>query len=47
MKAKRKSGYDILVIVVMIILAILMIFPLYWIITGSFKDAAAINAAVP
>lgn len=47
MKAKRKSGYDILVIVVMIILAILMIFPLYWIITGSFKDAAAINAAIP
>ena len=47
MKAKRKSGYDILVIVVMIILAILMIFPLYWIITGSFKDAVAINAAVP
>lgn len=47
MKAKRKSGYDILVIVVMVILAILMIFPLYWIITGSFKDAAAINAAVP
>lgn len=34
-------------IVVMIILAILMIFPLYWIITGSFKDAAAINAAIP
>ena len=31
----------------MIILAILFIFPLYWIITGSFKDAGAINAVIP
>lgn len=46
-KLKQKTGYDIFVLVVMILLAVLMIFPLYWIITGSFKDAAAINAANP
>ncbi len=46
-KLKQKTGYDIFVFVVMIILAILMIFPLYWILTGSFKDAAAINAVNP
>ncbi len=46
-KLKQKTGYDIFVLVVMILLAILMIFPLYWIMTGSFKDAAAINAANP
>lgn len=44
---KRKTGYDILVMVIMVILAILFIFPVYWIVTGSFKDAAAINAANP
>ena len=43
----KKKAYDILVAVVLILLAIFFIFPLYWIITGSFKDAAAINAAVP
>jgi len=46
-KLNQKTGYDVFVLVVMILLAILMIFPLYWIITGSFKDAAAINAANP
>lgn len=44
---KTKKTYDIFVMIIMIILAILFAFPLYWIITGSFKDAAAINAAVP
>ncbi len=44
---KTKKTYDVIVMIVMIILAILFAFPLYWIITGSFKDAAAINAAVP
>ena len=34
-------------IVVLILLAIFFIFPLYWIITGSFKDAIAINAQTP
>lgn len=46
-KLKKKTGYDVFVMVVMVILALLMIFPLYWIVTGSFKDAAAINAVNP
>lgn len=44
---QRKTAYDILVLIIMIILAILFIFPVYWIVTGSFKDAAAINAVNP
>lgn len=44
---KRRTGYDVLVMVIMVILAVLFIFPIYWIITGSFKDAVAINAANP
>jgi len=44
---KRRSGYDILVLAIMIVLAVLFIFPVYWIVTGSFKDAAAINAVNP
>lgn len=39
---KRTTGYDIIVLVIMVILAILFIFPVYWIVTGSFKDAAAL-----
>ncbi len=46
-KLKAKKPYDIVVLIIMIIIALLFIFPLYWIITGSFKDAGAINAAVP
>lgn len=44
---KRTSAYDIIVMVIMIFLALLFIFPVYWIVTGSFKDAATINSAVP
>jgi len=43
----KKKAYDILVAVILVLLAVFFIFPLYWIITGSLKDAAAINAAVP
>lgn len=46
-KVTNKKPYDYFVLIVMIILAILFAFPLYWIITGSFKDAAAINAVIP
>lgn len=46
-KVTKKKPYDYFVLIVMIILAILFAFPLYWIITGSFKDAAAINAVIP
>ena len=33
--------------VVLVIIALLFIFPLYWIITGSFKTPQAVNARVP
>lgn len=47
MLKKKLTPYRIICIVLLVILAILMIFPLYWIITGSLKDAAAINAVSP
>ncbi|MDD3430174.1 MAG: carbohydrate ABC transporter permease [Oscillospiraceae bacterium] len=49
MKTSRKKidFYQVVCIVILVLFAILMIFPLYWILTGSVKDAAAINAAVP
>lgn len=44
---KRTKGYDVIVLIIMLMLAVLFIFPVYWIVTGSFKDAIAINAAKP
>lgn len=44
---KRTKGYDVLVLIIMLMLAVLFIFPVYWIVTGSFKDAIAINAVKP
>lgn len=44
---KRINPYKAVSVVIIAILAFLFIFPLYWILTGSLKDAAAINAAVP
>ena len=41
------TGYKVVTIVILILLAIFFIFPLYWIVTGSFKDAIAINARTP
>ena len=46
-KGGRSNGYRVFAIVILILLAIFFIFPLYWIITGSFKTAMAINAKVP
>ena len=46
MKTKSK-GYRIFSTVVIVILAVLFTFPLYWIITGSFKTAKEINAKTP
>ena len=40
-------AYKIFSLVVLIVLAFLFIFPLYWIITGMFKPPAAINSPVP
>ncbi len=44
---QRVTPYQVSSIVVLIILAVLFTFPLYWIITGSFKDPRAINSPVP
>ena len=36
-KLKKMSAYAILAIILISIMAVLFAFPLYWIITGSFK----------
>lgn len=43
----RSRAYKIFSIVVLVILAILFLFPLYWIITGAFKPATDIYAQKP
>ena len=47
--AEKKSWtpYRVITVIALAVLAFLFLFPLYWIITGSLKDAAAINAAAP
>ena len=42
-----RSAYKIFSIVVLVILAILFLFPLYWIVTGAFKPATDIYATEP
>lgn len=44
---EKTSVYKVIGIIVLVILALLMLFPLYWIITGSFKDARTINSRTP
>ena len=39
--------YQVLCVIALIIVALLFTFPLYWIITGSFKGPQAVNAKVP
>ena len=43
----QSRGYKIFVVIVLALLAVLFIFPLYWILTGSLKDAITINARTP
>lgn len=43
----RKTTYDVIAVIVLIIMAILFIFPLYWIVTGAFKTGAEINSVTP
>ena len=43
----RSMGYKIFSVEVLVILAFLFIFPLYWIITGALKPPAAINSPKP
>lgn len=47
MKFNRSTCYKIISVVVIGIVAAAFAFPLYWIITGSFKTSAAINATTP
>ncbi len=44
---QKTSAYQVISVIILIVLAILFTFPLYWIITGSVKEAAVINAATP
>ena len=43
----QTTAYQVASVVLLIILAFLFTFPLYWIITGSFKGPQAVNARVP
>lgn len=45
--SKKNLAYRIISFIILIILAILFIFPLYWIITGMFKPMTAINSPTP
>ena len=46
--SKRKNPvYEITSVVLIVIFAILFLFPLYWIITGSFKTGKAVNSVTP
>ena len=41
------TAYKVFAVVILIMWAIFFLFPLYWIVTGSFKSAIDINAKVP
>ena len=43
----RSKAYRVVCLIILIVLAILFLFPLYWIITGSFKTAQDIYATTP
>lgn len=46
-KSEQSTGYKLLSVLALILLAFFFIFPLYWIVTGSFKDALTINLPKP
>ncbi|MBE5956203.1 MAG: carbohydrate ABC transporter permease [Lachnospiraceae bacterium] len=45
--AKKWTPYKIITVIALAVMAFLFLFPLYWIVTGSLKDAATINSATP
>ena len=47
METPRSRAYKVCSIVILVILAFLFLFPLYWIITGAFKPSADINNPQP
>ena len=44
---KRTTPYKVIYIIILVILAILFLFPLYWIVTGAFKPTTDIYASQP
>ena len=45
---KHRSVYQtVTMILIAIIAVVVFLFPLYWIVTGSFKTPGAINSSVP
>ena len=44
---KRTDAYGVMSVVILVILALLFTFPLYWIITGAFKIAKEYNSVQP
>ncbi|MDO5732613.1 MAG: carbohydrate ABC transporter permease [Eubacteriales bacterium] len=44
---KAHPGYRLLCLLLLVLLAIFFIFPLFWIISGSFKSAIEINSTQP
>lgn len=44
---ESKSAYKIISIIILVLLALLFVFPLYWIVTGAFKTTAEINSVTP
>ena len=45
---KKTSPYQIItLILIVIVAAVVFLFPLYWIVTGAFKTPEAVNSAVP
>lgn len=45
--SNRTRAYQIFCLVLLVILALLFLFPLYWIITGAFKNGQDINSTTP
>ena len=45
---KRTSVYrTITLILIIVIAAVIFLFPLYWILTGAFKTPASVNNSIP
>ena len=43
----NSTGYTVFAVVILVVLTLFLLFPLYWIVTGSFKDVIAINSKTP
>lgn len=44
---EHKSAYKIVSVILLVVLALLFLFPLYWIVTGAFKTSAEYNSTTP